>query len=134
MTFYEQEVRRISAMLYPRPELSRRIVQAKEYIDRHFQGPVDLSSIAGKAFVSKFHFLRLFKQHYGMTPHQYLTAVRLREARRLLAEGLPVSQVCGAVGFDSISSFKGLFKRYWGRTPSMLKKAILKTGPSKKDR
>jgi len=128
MTFYEQEVRRLNALMYPRPELSRRIIQAKEYIDRNFQGPVDLTSIAGKAFLSKFHFLRLFKLHYGMTPHQYLTAVRLREARRLLAEGLPVSQVCGAVGFDSISSFKGLFKRYWGKTPSTLKKAILKTG------
>jgi AraC-like DNA-binding protein len=128
MTFYEQEVRRLNALMYPRPELSRRIIQAKEYIDRNFQGPVDLPSIAGKAFLSKFHFLRLFKLHYGMTPHQYLTAVRLREARRLLAEGLPVSQVCGAVGFDSISSFKGLFKRYWGKTPSTLKKAILKTG------
>jgi AraC-like DNA-binding protein len=132
MTFYEQEVRRLSAMMYPRPELSRRIRQAKEFIDRNFQGPVDLSSIAGEAFLSKFHFLRLFKLHYGLTPHRYLTEVRLREARRLLAQGLPVSQVCGAVGFDSISSFKGLFKRYWGRTPSTVKKAILKTGPAKK--
>jgi AraC-like DNA-binding protein len=122
MTFYEQEVRRLNALMYPRPELTRRIVLAKEYIDRNFQGPVDLSTIAGNAFLSKFHFLRLFKLHYGMTPHQYLTAVRLREARRLLAEGLPVSQVCAAVGFDSVSSFKGLFKRYWGSTPSMLKK------------
>ena len=132
MTFYEQQVRAIRDRVYPRSELSRQIVRAKEYIVGHFAEPLDLGGIAKRAFVSKYHFLRLFKLHYGMTPHQYLTMVRLQAAKVLIAEGLPVSEVCVAVGFDSISSFKGLFKRYWGKAPAAWKKAIFETGKAEK--
>src|ERR1700754_3816782 len=107
MTFYEQEVRRIRDNLYPRPALSRQIMQVKADIDRHFADPIDLNRMAGMALISKYHFLRLFKLHYGMTPHQYLTLVRLRAARDLLSAGIPVGEVCLAVGFESVSSFKG---------------------------
>src|SRR5882757_10891485 len=132
MTFYEEQIRAIRAAVYPRDELSRQIVLAKEYMSRHFSEPLDLEGIAGRAYISKFHFLRLFKLHYGMTPHQYLTMVRLQAAKVLIAEGLPVSEVCVAVGFDSISSFKGLFKRYWGKAPATWKKAIFETGKAEK--
>ncbi|HEY6902070.1 MAG TPA: AraC family transcriptional regulator [Puia sp.] len=123
MTYYEQEVRRLAASVYPRGELTRQVIAAKEYIDTHFAESLGLGKVAQRAMISKFHFLRLFKLHYGVTPHQYLTTVRLREARRLLLEGTPVAEVCTAVGFDSVSSFKGLFKRYWGATPASWKKS-----------
>ena len=128
MTFYEEQVKAIRAAVYPRGELSRRIMLAKEYMSRHFSERLDLGVIAGRAFISKYHFLRLFKLHYGMTPHQYLTMVRLQEAKLLVVQGLPIPEVCAAVGFDSISSFKGLFKRYWGKAPAAWKKAIFETG------
>ncbi|HXO74889.1 MAG TPA: AraC family transcriptional regulator [Puia sp.] len=124
MTFYEEQIRAIRAAVYPRADLSRQIVLAKEYMNRNFSERLDLDGIAGRVFISKYHFLRLFKLHYGMTPHQYLTMVRLQEAKLLVAKGVPVSEVCAAVGFDSISSFKGLFKRYWGKAPAAWKKAI----------
>ena len=132
MTFYEEQIRAIRAAVYPRDELSRQIVVAKEYMNRHFSERLDLDGIAGRVFISKYHFLRLFKLHYGMTPHQYLTMVRLQEAKLLIAKGLPVSKVCAAVGFDSISSFKGLFKRYCGKAPAAWKKAIFETGKAGK--
>ena len=53
-----------------------------------------------------------------MTAHQYLTAVRIENAVRLLESGESVKAVCFAVGFDSISSFTGLFKRRVGVTPA----------------
>jgi len=132
MTYYEQQVRNIRAKVYPRQELSRQIVQAKEYMDRHFADRLDLDGISKRAMISKYHFLRLFKGHYGMTPHQYLTEVRLQEAKRLLGIGMPVAEVCVAVGFDSISSFKGLFKRYWAKTTSGCKKSNFRDGPGPK--
>lgn len=103
---------------YPKFYLYRRIVQAKLFIDNHFSGAVDLETSADEAAFSKFHFIRIFKEVYGKTPHQYLTWVRIEQAKRLLAEGMPVSQVCFEVGFESISSFSGLFKRFVGSTPS----------------
>ncbi|GAA3923821.1 helix-turn-helix domain-containing protein [Chitinophaga oryziterrae] len=99
--------------------LYRRIVQAKLFIDRHYAQPIDLHQIADEAYFSKFHFTRLFKQAYGKTPHYYLTQVRLDQAKRLLADGEPVTQVCFSVGFDSSTSFAALFKKHAGMAPSV---------------
>lgn len=118
---------------YPKIYFYRRIVQAKLFIDQHFSDSIDLDMIAEEAFFSKFHFIRQFKKVYGKTPYQYLTKVRIEEAVQLLKSGLSVSEVCYAVGFESLSSFSGLFKRRVGLTPSeyairqqKLKAAILK--------
>ena len=103
---------------YPRQYLYRRVVKAKLYIDEHFSSDIDLSGVANEACFSKFHFARLFREIYGKTPHQYLTHVRVEKAREYLASGDPVAKVCFSVGFDSISSFTGLFKRRVGLTPA----------------
>ncbi|MFB9843680.1 helix-turn-helix domain-containing protein [Mucilaginibacter ginsenosidivorans] len=103
---------------YPKVYLYRRIVKAKLFIDENFAGDIDLDHIADEAFFSKFHFIRLFKNAYAKTPHQYLTFVRIERSKLLLKEGKSVAEVCYTVGFDSISSFTGLFKRLTGQTPS----------------
>jgi AraC-like DNA-binding protein len=102
---------------YPRQYLYLRAVRAKLFIDENFASPIDLSKIADEACFSKFHFVRLFKSIYGHTPHQYLTHVRIEKAKDYLDEGQTVAFACFKVGFDSISSFTGLFKRRTGRTP-----------------
>jgi AraC-like DNA-binding protein len=98
--------------------LYRRIVQAKLFIETHFCHGIDLDNIADEAHFSKFHFIRLFKTIYGKTPHQYLISVRIEKAQLLLRNGHSVSEVCFEVGFDSPTSFTGLFKRIAGTTPS----------------
>jgi len=103
----------------PRIYLYRRIVQAKLFIDGHYHQNIDLDNIAGEAYFSKFHFIRIFKTTYGKTPHQYLIAVRIANAKLLLQKGKSVNQVCYSVGFDSISSFSALFKRLSGLAPSV---------------
>ena len=104
--------------LYPRIYLYRRMVQAKLFIDSHYAEDIDLDNIAEEAYFSKFHFIRLFKKIYSKTPHQYLTGVRIEKAMQLLRTGQSVSQTCYAVGFESLGSFSGLFKRIAGITPS----------------
>jgi len=119
---------------YPKVYLYRRIVQAKLFIDTNYADRIDLDNIADEAYFSKFHFVRLFKKIYGKTPHQYLTVVRIEKAMQLLRTDIPVTEVCFSVGFDSLSSFSGLFKRIVGLAPSaylaqqqQIKTQILKT-------
>ena len=103
---------------YPKIYLYRRLVKAKFFIDEHFMDNIDLGNIADEAYFSKFHFIRLFKKIYNKTPHQYLTSVRIEKAKQYLQENNSVSDVCYTVGFDSVSSFIGLFKRIVCLTPA----------------
>lgn len=102
---------------YPKFYLYKRIVQAKLFIDNNSADNIDLDKISNEAYFSKFHFIRLFKQIYGKTPHQYLAKVRLEKAKQLLSKGITVSEVCASVGFESVTSFSGKFKIAYGETP-----------------
>lgn len=113
----------MSSSQYPRIYLYRRIVYAKLFIDTHFAEKIDLSNIADEAFFSKYHFIRLFHSVYNKTPHQYLSFVRIEKAKALLANNVTVANVCYAVGFGSVTSFTGLFKRLTGRTPAVYQAA-----------
>jgi AraC-like DNA-binding protein len=104
---------------FPKIYLYKRIVQAKLFIDAHYVEKIDLDNIAGEAHFSKFHFIRLFKSAYGKTPHHYLTQVRIDHAQVLLANGSSIMDAAFAVGFDSITSFTGLFKRIVRMPPSV---------------
>ena len=104
---------------YPKVYLYRRIVNAKLFIDDHFSEKIDLDNIADEAYFSKFHFIRLFNEVYQKTPYQYLSFKRIEKASELLITDLSVSQVCYMVGFESVSSFTGLFKRITGQTPAV---------------
>ena len=110
---------------YPKVYRYRRLVQAKLFIDEHYAEALDLSSIADEAFFSKFHFIRLFKEAYGRTPHQYLVFTRLQAARDFLKTDRTIADICYSVGFDSVSSFTGLFKRHTGQTPGAYREAWL---------
>lgn len=101
----------------PAIDLYPRIVSAKIFMDENFHEPIELHEIAGHAYLSKFHFHRLFTRIYHKTPHQYLTKKRIDRAKLLLAENKSVSDVCNEVGFESIGSFSILFKKEIGFAP-----------------
>ena len=111
---------------YPNVYLYKRIVQAKLFVDNHFNEPLDLSHISDESYFSKFHFVRLFKKIYGKTPHQYLTSVRIENAKKLLQRGSAVEAACHEVGFESVSSFTGLFKRLTRSSPSEFQRQFVK--------
>ena len=98
-------------------DLYPRIISAKIFIDENFHEPIELDQIAGQAYLSKFHFHRLFTRIYRRTPHQYLTQKRIDKAKLLLAENKTVTDVCNEVGFESIGSFSILFKKEIGFAP-----------------
>ena len=103
---------------YPKIYLYRRIVQAKLFIDQFYFEKINLDNISDEAYFSKFHFIRLFKKSYNKTPHQYLTYVRIENAKLLLQSERKIADICFAVGFESVSSFTGLFKNLVGKTPA----------------
>ncbi|MEI9810907.1 MAG: AraC family transcriptional regulator [Bacteroidota bacterium] len=121
-TFYQQEIIRIREEIYAKEYLYKEIVHAKIFIDSHYADKIELKHIAGKTFFSKFHFIRLFKNIYGQTPYQYLKMVRIEKAKGLLKKGKSVTDVCFSVGFESVSSFTGFFKKITGFTPSAFQK------------
>jgi len=100
----------------------QRLVLARAFMDEHYDAPLDLAQIAERASFSRYHFLRLFRATFEQTPHQYLTSLRIERAKQLLASGdLSVTEVCLAVGFDSLGSFSVLFRRHVGHAPSVFR-------------
>jgi AraC family transcriptional regulator len=80
---------------------------------------LDLAELAEVAGVSRFHFLRLFKNTFGMTPHRYVLDQRLAAARRMLeTTALPIAQVALATGFSSQSHLSTAMRRSTGLSPS----------------
>jgi AraC-like DNA-binding protein len=99
-------------------ELYERIVAAKVFIDENYHEAINLDEISQKAFLSRYHFHRLFSQVYKKTPHQYLTLKRIEKAKDLLSENKQVTDVCSEVGFGSLGSFSVLFKKEIGFAPT----------------
>jgi AraC-like DNA-binding protein len=88
------------------------------FIDENYQEPINLDEISRQAFLSRFHFHRLFSRIYKKTPHQYLTFKRIDRAKQLLTEEKTVSEICSEVGFESLGSFSMLFKKEMGFAPT----------------
>lgn len=107
-----------------REELYRRLYRARDYADALSSTPITLDDMARIACLSPTHFLRTFKQVFHETPHRYLTTRRLERAQRLLRQtDLPVTDICFAVGFESLGSFSSLFKRRLGYSPLAYRQA-----------
>ncbi|MCL6569540.1 MAG: AraC family transcriptional regulator [Meiothermus silvanus] len=105
------------------PQTYRRLARAREFIRDAHARRISLGEIAQHANLSPHHFLRAYKRAFQETPHDYLTRVRLERAKTLLRRGgMSVSEACLAVGFESFSTFSGLFLREVGLPPSQYRK------------
>jgi AraC-like DNA-binding protein len=102
----------------------RRAVETALWIDAHSHRQIDLEHAAAQAGISPFHFLRLFSNVLGVTPHQYLVRSRLRHAARLLADdGSSITDVAYDVGFGDLSNFVRTFHRAAGISPRRFREA-----------
>ena len=99
-------------------ETLQRLGRAREFIDHCYDHPLNLDQISEKACFSRYHFLRLFRQAFNKTPHQYLIERRIEKAKELLSsDELRVTDVCFEVGFQSLGSFSSLFHKWVGHAP-----------------
>ena len=102
-----------------REELFRRVRRGQEFLHANAGDTLTLDDLAREACLSPYHLHRAFTRAFGKTPHEYRTALRLARARQLLESSrLTVSEVCSAVGFESLPSFSALFRRTFGHPPS----------------
>lgn len=102
----------------PSPLDKRRAVETALWIDEHSSTPIRLDMAATRAGLSPFHFLRVFSDVLGVTPHQYLVRSRLRHAARLLADDeRTVTDIALDVGFADLSNFVRTFHRAAGVSP-----------------
>jgi AraC family transcriptional regulator len=110
-----------SHTLHPQSQSVHRAVSAAvAFIRQHYAQEVTLAEMAKAADVSPFHLARIFKKALGMSPHQYLTEVRVHTAHALLAAGgerPSLAEVASAVGFSDQSHLTRQFKRILGTTP-----------------
>ena|SRR5438128_6205582 len=98
--------------------VDRRLRRALEFMHDNYARELALEEIAASAYLSEYHFARLFKQVTGATPHVYLANLRIEKARRLLAETAhPIIEIAAMVGYQSQSHFTKIFKAITGLTP-----------------
>jgi AraC-like DNA-binding protein len=102
----------------------RRAVETALWIDAHSHRQIGLEDAAAQAGISPFHFLRLFSEVVGVTPHQYLVRSRLRHAaRRLADDDSPITDIAYDVGFNDLSNFVRTFHRAAGASPLKFRQA-----------
>jgi AraC family transcriptional regulator len=105
--------------------VDRRLRRSIEFMHDNCGRELSLSEIATSAYLSEFHFARLFKKLSGMTPHAYLALLRIERARRLLAEtDMSIIEVGAQVGYASQSHFTKIFREATGLTPRAFRKGI----------
>jgi AraC family transcriptional regulator len=98
--------------------VDRRLRRALEFMHDNYGRELALEEIAAAAYLSEYHFARLFKQITGATPHVYLANLRIEKARRMLVETtLPIIEIAAMVGYQSQSHFSKIFKSVTGLTP-----------------
>ncbi len=98
------------------------MIGTRNYINNHYDTDLNLEVLSHIRFVSKYHLIRLFKKYYGQTPKQYLINKRIERSKDHLKNGMPVTETCFAVGFESPCSFSTLFKSKMGLTPAEFQK------------
>jgi len=100
-------------------QLNRRMLRARDAIDRSYAQPLDITSLASVAHVSEAHFIRTFKATFGETPHRYLQRRRVERAMfKLVETDRSITDICFDVGFSSLGTFSRTFHDIVGCTPS----------------
>ncbi len=113
------QVARLAGGAPPAPRLvDGRIDRALDFIEDHLDRDIGLDEIAAAAAMSRFHFLRRFREAVGMPPHRYLVGRRIERAKALLrTTRLPVAEIAWRVGYQHPGKFAEQFRKATGATP-----------------
>jgi transcriptional regulator GlxA family with amidase domain len=102
---------------------NRRMLRARDAMDRSYADPLDVPALARIAHVSEAHFIRTFRATFGETPHRYLQRRRVERAMFLLRSSeRSVTDICMAVGFASLGTFSRVFAEIVGEPPSVYRR------------
>jgi AraC-like DNA-binding protein len=116
-TYFELQLDRLVKEHYLPEYYYVQVRQSKSFMEKYLSEKIELEKIASTAFMSRFHYIRIFKRVYGLSPRQYLKGLRLNKGKELLKLGFNISQVCFEVGYDSLPTFCNAFKKATGYSP-----------------
>ena len=114
-----------------RADEAERLEVAMAYLKKHFVSVPLLADLAKLAGMSRFHFQRKFRRHFGTTPKAIEISLRVEHAKRLLRDGVPLTDLVARCGFNSHSDFCLRFKRATGQTPTEWRVGALRTAAKK---
>ena len=116
-------INRISAADAPAADraVDEKIGRTLSYINENLASDLSIDTLADRVFLSRYHFMRLFKEQTGSTVHQYVRQKRLLYAARLIREGVPAVRAAADAGFNDYSVFHRAFRTSFGITPAELK-------------
>mgnify|MGYP000773732572 CR=1 FL=1 len=97
-----------------------KIQQALSYINENFRKELTVDALAERVFLSRYHFMRLFKAQTGSTVHAYIRQKRLMNAARLIREGVSAGKAAAESGFADYSAFHRAFRESFGTSPGKL--------------
>ena len=98
--------------------IRRQLDEIDEYIASHMAANVQLQDLANVCGMSRYHFLRLFKESVGVPPHRYLMRWRIAQAKKLLSDqSLAIAEIALSVGFSNQSHFTQTFRKVAGMSP-----------------
>ena len=98
-----------------------KIAQALSYINENLTGELSVETLCEQVYLSRYHFMRLFKAQTGMTVAAYVRQKRLIQAARLIREGAPAARAAAESGFADYSAFHRAFREAFGTSPGKLK-------------
>ena len=111
-------------MFSPVEDSNRRLLRARDAMDRTYAEPLDIPGLAAIACISESHFIRAFRATFGETPHRYLQRRRVERSMYLLRETeRSVTDICLEVGFSSLGTFSRTFREIVGHSPSEYREA-----------
>lgn len=103
-------------------EYSEKIAAALSYINENLTKELNIDELAAMSYMSRYHFMRLFKSQTGCTVHNYIRQKRLVLAARLIREGMGAASAAAECGFSDYSTFHRAFSDTFGVSPGKLKK------------
>ena len=104
-------------------DVNRRMLRARDAMDRAYAEPLDIPALAKIAYVSEAHFIRTFRATFGETPHRYLQRRRVERAMFLLrSSDRTVTDICLETGFTSLGTFSRTFTEIVGESPTAYRK------------
>jgi len=103
-------------------EVFRAILDAKSFMDQHIMDNLSLEQISLQAGISKYHFIRLFKNTFSVSPYQYQKRKRLEMAKQEIDKGKTIKETALLFGYGDVSAFSKAFKQVFGQAPASRKK------------
>ncbi len=129
LVLQNEQMKDVSTMEYKkrstREELYKRLNNVRDFMYSCFEENITLDDFSKVGSLEKHYLLREFKKYFGVTPHSYLTVIRLQESRKLLsATTIPVTDISEIIGFEYPSSFTSLFKKHTGLSPRKYRESM----------